>query len=98
MPSTGHSDNHITHWTLLHDRIKPISSKINSKSNKLGPVKSISVKASVKEYAQTLKSLPKTADHQKLFVGINKDSIPLEYQESCITKGFVKSSFKHWER
>jgi hypothetical protein len=53
-------------------------------------VKLISVKASVKEYAQTLKSLPpKTADHQKLSIGINKNSIFSEYQESCITKGFA---------
>jgi hypothetical protein len=89
MPSTGCLDGHITHWTLLHDRIKPVSSKINSKSNKLGPVKLISVNASMNEYAQTLESLPKTANYQTLSVGINKNSILLEYQESCITKGFA---------
>ncbi len=41
------------------------------------------------EYAQTLESLPKAANHQKLSVGINKNSLLLEYQESCITKGFT---------
>ncbi len=41
------------------------------------------------EYVQTLESLPKTANHQKLSVGINKNSILLEYQKSCITKGFA---------
>jgi hypothetical protein len=43
----------------------------------------------MKEYAQTLESIPKTADHQKLSVGINENSILLEYQEFCITKKFA---------
>jgi hypothetical protein len=46
------------------------------------------IKASMKDYA-SLESLAKTANHQKLSVGINKNSILLEYEESSITKGFA---------
>jgi hypothetical protein len=77
---------------LFHDRIKPVSSKITSKSNNLGPTKVIEIKASMKDCA-SLESLAKTADHEKLSVEINKNSILLEYEESCITKGFAKLSY-----
>jgi hypothetical protein len=75
MPSTAHPDNHTAHWSLFHD-----SSKITSKSNNLGPITVTESKASVKDCV-SLESLAKTADHQKLSVGINKNSILTEYEE-----------------
>jgi hypothetical protein len=45
-------------------------------------------KASVKDCA-SLESLTRTGNHQKLSVKIDKISILLEYEESCITKGFA---------
>ncbi len=76
------------HWSSLHDRIKPVSSKSTSKSNNLDPTKVTEIEARVKDCA-SLESLTKTADHQKLSVGINKNSILLQYEESCITQGFA---------
>jgi hypothetical protein len=79
---TGRVGKSTKPWTNLYDRIKPIS--------KLTKVKNSSPQS--KKSKQSLgdkdfRKLPQSDFSEKVSVGINKNSILSEYQESCIKKG-----------
>jgi hypothetical protein len=93
----GHVEDHAEHWTAFHNRIKPTSKPSKSK-NISGSLSSASGKSSNNKkntskngimIPPTLKTVALTANQPKVSVGINKNSILSNYEESCISKGIT---------
>jgi hypothetical protein len=93
----GHVEDHVEDWTAFHNRIKPTSKPSKSK-NVSGPLSSPSKKSSNNKkntsknritIPPTLETVAPTANQPKVSVGINKHSILLNYEESCISKGIT---------
>ncbi len=90
-------EDHAKHWTAFHNRIKP-TCKLSESKNVLGPLSSPSRKSSnnkkntIKDEITnlpTFKAVTLTANQPKFTVGINKNLILLNYEESCILKGIT---------
>ncbi len=89
-------EDHAEHWTAFHNRIKP-TSKLSKTKNVLGPLSSPSKKSSNNKKSTskigitipptTFETVAETANHPKVSVGINKNLILSNYEESCILKG-----------
>jgi hypothetical protein len=89
----GHVEDHAEHWTAFHDRIKP-TSKLSKSKNVLGPLSSPSGKSSNNKKNNskneitnppTFEAVALTANQPKVSVGINKNLILSNYEESCIS-------------
>jgi hypothetical protein len=95
--SKSHVEDHAGHWIAFHNRIKP-TSKLSKSKNVLGPLSSPSRKSSnnkrntsknEKTNPLTFEAVTLTANQPKVSVGINKNLILSNYEESCISKGIT---------
>jgi hypothetical protein len=94
----GHVEDHSKHWIAFHNRIKP-TSKLSKTKNLLGPLSSPRKKSSNNKKntskigitipPTTFETVARTANHPKVSVGINKNLILSNYEESCISKGII---------
>jgi hypothetical protein len=75
-------------WTLFHDRIKPVSSKITSKSTIPGPITVAANKTTAIDCA-VLELLAGDTSYPKISAGIDKNLTLLDYQELCTSKGIT---------
>jgi hypothetical protein len=93
----GHVEDHAEHWTAFHNRIKP-TSKLSKSKSVLGPLNSCIRKSSNNKKntsknkitnTPTFEAVALTANQPKVSVGIDKNLILSNYEESCISKGIT---------
>ena len=79
-------EHHNLSWTLLHDKIKPISRK-NSKSKTASNTSKLNSSKPIVKEIKNLETFASVPNQPKVSSGIDKNAILTNYQNFCIAQG-----------